>query len=66
LQNLAADKRLSRNDTAAIQALLGWSRTRDLVIAGHALAARSILATANTADFAGVPGLAIENWLTAT
>jgi len=52
----------------AIQALLGWSRTRDLdkLVAGHALATRSILVTANTADFAGVPGLAIENWSTAT
>jgi tRNA(fMet)-specific endonuclease VapC len=51
----------------AIQTLLGWSRTGDFdkLIAGHAVAPRSILVTANTADFAGLPGLAIENWITA-
>jgi predicted nucleic acid-binding protein len=38
----------------------------DKLVAGHALATRSILVTANTADFAGAPGLAIENWITAT
>ena len=60
-------------DTAAalaygnIIAQIGWSRTRDLdkLIAGHALATRSILVTANTADFVGVPGLEIENWMIA-
>ena len=60
-------------DTAAalaygnVIAQIGWSRTRDLdkLIAGHALATRSILVTANTADFVGVPGLEIENWMIA-
>ena len=54
-------------DAVAIQALLGWSRTRDLdkLIAGYAPVTRSVLVTANTADFGGVQGLAIENWITA-
>jgi len=38
------------------------SRDFDRLIAAHALATSSILVTANTADFADVPGLAIENW----
>jgi tRNA(fMet)-specific endonuclease VapC len=41
------------------------SRDFDRLIAAHALAARSILVTANTADFADVPGLTIENWVVA-
>ena len=50
-----------------IIAQIGWSRTGDLdrLIAGHALSTRSILVTANTADFAGVPDLAVENWMIA-
>ena len=49
-----------------IIANMGWSRSRDLdrLIAGHAIATRNILVTANVPDFAGVPGLVIENWLT--
>lgn len=49
----------------AIIAQIGWSKSRDLdrLIAGHAIAARAILVTANTADFIGVPGLTTENWL---
>jgi tRNA(fMet)-specific endonuclease VapC len=48
-----------------IVAQIGWSRGRefDRMIAGHALATRRVLVTANTADFADVPGLAIENWV---
>jgi tRNA(fMet)-specific endonuclease VapC len=38
------------------------SRDFDRLIAAHALAIDSILVTANTADFADVPGLRIENW----
>lgn len=38
------------------------SRDFDRLIAAHALATSSILVTANTTDFADVPGLAIENW----
>jgi tRNA(fMet)-specific endonuclease VapC len=47
-----------------IIAQIGWSKTRDLdrLIAGHALASGNILVTANTADFAGIAGLSIENW----
>ncbi len=43
---------------------IGWSRSRqmDRLIAAHALATRSVLVTANVADFSAVPGLAIENW----
>jgi tRNA(fMet)-specific endonuclease VapC len=38
------------------------SRDFDRLIAAHALATRSILVTANNADFTDVPGLTIENW----
>jgi tRNA(fMet)-specific endonuclease VapC len=34
----------------------------DMLIAAHALASGSILVTANTDEFARVPGLAVENW----
>lgn len=37
----------------------------DMLIAAHALAAESILVTANTGEFSRVPGLAVENWLEA-
>ena len=50
-----------------IVADMGWSRSRqmDRLIAVHALAMQTTLVTANTADFVGVPGLRIENWLIA-
>ena len=50
-----------------IVAQIGWSRSRqmDRLIAAHALATRSVLVTANTADFATIPGLEIENWTAA-
>lgn len=35
----------------------------DMLIAAHALALESTLVTANTGEFARVPGLALENWL---
>ena len=35
----------------------------DLLIAAHAIAADATLVTANLAEFARVPGLALENWL---
>jgi len=35
----------------------------DMLIAAHALASESVLVTANTDEFARVPGLAVENWL---
>jgi tRNA(fMet)-specific endonuclease VapC len=34
----------------------------DLLLAGHAVAAGLILVTANTAEFARIAGLAVENW----
>lgn len=37
----------------------------DLLIAAHALAERAILVSANTKEFARVPGLKLENWLDA-
>lgn len=37
----------------------------DMLIAAHALAAESILVTANTGEFSRVPGLVVENWLEA-
>lgn len=37
----------------------------DTLIAAHALACQSILVTNNEKEFARVPGLQIENWLTA-
>ena len=50
----------------AIVAQIGWSRSRqmDRLIAAHAMVVPATLVTANTADFAGIPGLEIENWLT--
>jgi len=36
----------------------------DLLIAAHALAADAILVSNNTAEFARVPGLRIEDWVT--
>jgi tRNA(fMet)-specific endonuclease VapC len=43
----------------------GWVRGRDIdrMIAGHAISSRSVLVTANLADFADIPGLTIENWV---
>jgi predicted nucleic acid-binding protein len=35
----------------------------DRRIAGHATSTHSTFVTTNTADFAGVPGLALENWI---
>lgn len=37
----------------------------DMMIAAHALSLRVTLVTANTAEFARVPGLKIENWAAA-
>jgi len=36
----------------------------DVLLAGHALAAGLILVTDNTAEFARVPGIVLENWKT--
>jgi tRNA(fMet)-specific endonuclease VapC len=35
----------------------------DTMIAAHALSQRCTLVTNNTRQFAGVPGLALENWV---
>jgi tRNA(fMet)-specific endonuclease VapC len=45
-------------------AQIGWVKGRDFdrMIASHAISSGRILVTANTADFADVPGLTIENW----
>ena len=34
------------------------------MIAGHAIGANAILVTNNEADFAGIAGLVVENWVT--
>jgi tRNA(fMet)-specific endonuclease VapC len=38
------------------------SRDFDHMIAAHAISTGSTLVTNNEADFAGIPGLALENW----
>ena len=45
-------------------AQIGWVKGRDFdrMIAAHAISSGRILVTANTADFADVPGLTIDNW----
>src|ERR1700761_3742925 len=47
-----------------ILAVRGWVRSRDIdmMIAAHALSSNSTLVTDNTSDFAGIPGLKLENW----
>jgi tRNA(fMet)-specific endonuclease VapC len=60
-------------DTAAAEAYgriiaaLGWTKGRDFdrMIAAHAISTHSILVTANEKDFRDIPGLKLENWLTA-
>lgn len=46
---------------------IGWVKGRDFdrMIAAHAIGSRSTLVTANERDFKDVPGLKLENWLTA-
>ena len=43
----------------------GWAKGKDFdrMIAGHAIATRSILVTDNTADFADIPLLERVNWI---
>ena len=38
------------------------SGERDMLIAAHAMALRAVLVTHNTREFAGIPGLDIEDW----
>ena len=48
---------------ASVYAELGFKRASfDRLIAAHALALGLTVATANVADFADVPGLAVEDW----
>ncbi len=49
-----------------IVAQVGRIKTRDFdhLIAAHALAGNATLVTDNEPDFAGIAGLALENWLT--
>ena len=44
----------------------GWVKGKDYdrMIAGHAISSGSILVADNEADFRGIPGLSVENWLT--
>jgi tRNA(fMet)-specific endonuclease VapC len=50
----------------SIIAAIGRVKSRDVdhMIAAHALSTGSIFVTNNGADFAGIPGLVLENWLT--
>lgn len=43
----------------------GWARRRDYdrMIAAHAISSHSIFVTNNLADFSGIPGLSMENWV---
>lgn len=58
-------------DAAAAEAygdilrICGWSKGRDYdrMIAAHATSTNSIFVTNNEADFVGIPGLTIENWV---
>ena len=52
-------------DYGQIIAQCGWARRRDYdrMIAAHAISSHSILVTNNTADFGGIPGLSMENWV---
>jgi tRNA(fMet)-specific endonuclease VapC len=45
----------------------GRTKSRDIdhMIAAHALSVNAILVTDNKADFTGIPGLVVENWVTA-
>jgi tRNA(fMet)-specific endonuclease VapC len=47
-----------------IVAALGFSRPKafDRMIAAHAISVDAVLVTANTADFAGIADLRLENW----
>lgn len=47
-----------------IIAQCGWVKGRDYdrMIAAHALSTRSVLVTANEANFKDIPGLMLENW----
>ncbi|MBW6530063.1 type II toxin-antitoxin system VapC family toxin [Sphingomonas sp. RRHST34] len=57
-------------DVLAFDAAAAWAYARlplrrgsfDRLIAAHALAANTTLVTNNERDFAGIPGLAVENW----
>jgi tRNA(fMet)-specific endonuclease VapC len=44
----------------------GWAKGKDYdrMIAAHAISTRSILVTNNASDFAGIAGLALEDWST--
>jgi tRNA(fMet)-specific endonuclease VapC len=44
---------------------LGFTRSKDMdrLIAGHALSLNATLVTANSRDFADIPNLKTENWL---
>jgi tRNA(fMet)-specific endonuclease VapC len=56
--------RAAAEEYGRIVAQCGWSRAKafDRMIAAHAISIFAILVTDNTADFADIPGLSLENW----
>jgi tRNA(fMet)-specific endonuclease VapC len=54
------------NAYGRIIAQRGWAKGRDFdrMIAGHAIATKSILVTDNVDDFRGIAGLKLEHWVT--
>jgi tRNA(fMet)-specific endonuclease VapC len=59
--------RAAADATTEIKAALAAAGTpigpNDTAIAGHAIAARTILVTNNTREFERVPGLQLEEWV---
>jgi tRNA(fMet)-specific endonuclease VapC len=62
---------LAFDDAAAAEAarMRGWLESQglmigpyDILLAGQGLAAQLVVVTNNTAEFARVPGLSLENW----
>lgn len=67
LDAVLAWDRAAVDATSEIKAALATAGTpigpNDTAIAGHAVAASSILVTNNTREFARVPGLVLEDWV---
>ena len=62
LDVLPFDQAAARTYGTAARALGVRRKSFDLLIGAHALSRDLTLITSNTADFADIPGLRIENW----